>query len=55
MTDAEKEVATERRMEPPRRCDCGDRAVINKDTDYHDFLDRLRWNEVYYMLNKALK
>ncbi len=30
-------------------------AIINEGTKYHDFLDRLRWNEVYYMLNKALR
>jgi hypothetical protein len=32
MTDAEKGVATERRLESPPRCDCGDRDVINEDT-----------------------
>jgi hypothetical protein len=30
MTNAEKEVATERRMDSPPRCDCGDRAVIDE-------------------------
>lgn len=29
--------------------------IINKDTDYGRFKDELRWNEVYYMLNKALR
>ncbi len=28
---------------------------INKDTTIPKFKDHLRWNEVYYMLNKALK
>jgi hypothetical protein len=32
MTDVEKEVATERRMESPPRCDCEDRVVIDEDT-----------------------
>nr|AAV64230.1 unknown [Zea mays] len=31
MTDAEKEVATERKMDLPPRCDCGDRAVIDEE------------------------
>jgi hypothetical protein len=34
MTDVE-EVATQRRMELPPRCDCGDRAVIDEDTVKH--------------------
>ena len=29
--------------------------IINKDTDYEQFRKELRWNEVYYMLNKALR
>jgi hypothetical protein len=32
MTDEEKNVATERRLESPSRCDCGDHAVIYEDT-----------------------
>jgi hypothetical protein len=32
MTDEEKNLATERRLESPPRCDCGDRAVICEDT-----------------------
>jgi hypothetical protein len=35
MADAEKEVATERRMDSLPRCDCGDRAVIDEDTAKH--------------------
>jgi hypothetical protein len=35
MMDAEKEVATERQMDSPPRCDCGDRVVIDKDTVKH--------------------
>jgi predicted RNA-binding Zn-ribbon protein involved in translation (DUF1610 family) len=35
MTDAEKEVAIERRMESPPQCDCGDRVVIDEDTAKH--------------------
>jgi hypothetical protein len=31
-TDAEKDVATERRLESPPRCHCRDRAVIDEDT-----------------------
>ena len=29
--------------------------IINKDTDYEQFRKELRWNEMYYMLNKALR
>ncbi|GJG35121.1 L-arabinose isomerase [Prevotella lacticifex] len=29
--------------------------IINKDTDYEQFRKELRWNEVYYMLNKSLR
>lgn len=29
--------------------------IINKNTDYEDFRKELRFNEVYYMLNKALR
>ena len=29
--------------------------VINNDTDYERFRQDLRTNEVYYMLNKALR
>jgi hypothetical protein len=32
MTDEEKNIATERRLESPPRCDCGDRAMICEDT-----------------------
>jgi hypothetical protein len=32
MTDAEKEVATDRMMDLPPRYDCGDRVVIDEDT-----------------------
>ena len=28
---------------------------INKDTEINKFLHEIRFNEVYYMLNKALK
>jgi hypothetical protein len=35
MTDAEKEVATKRRMDSTPRCDCGDRVVIVEDTAKH--------------------
>lgn len=29
--------------------------IINKNTKYDQFCKELRWNELYYMLNKALK
>ncbi|EFA44726.1 L-arabinose isomerase [Hallella bergensis DSM 17361] len=29
--------------------------IINKDTDYEQFRKELRWNEIYYMLNKSLR
>ncbi|MDT3388249.1 MAG: L-arabinose isomerase, partial [Bacteroidota bacterium] len=29
--------------------------IIDKDTKYDQFCKELRWNEMYYMLNKALK
>lgn len=29
--------------------------IINKNTDYEQFRKELRWNEMYYMLNKALR
>lgn len=29
--------------------------IINKDTSYMQFKKELRWNEMYYMLNKALR
>jgi hypothetical protein len=32
MTEEEKNVATERRLESPPRCNCGDRVVICEDT-----------------------
>jgi hypothetical protein len=35
MTDVEKEVATERRMDSPPRCDCGDHVVIDENTAKH--------------------